>query len=411
MDNAPRPHSKIEDDLIAKDKHKSHLYYQALIGESQDIMIVLDAHHIIQDINVYGCQWLDVNNDQALGQPFEQLVSLANSDQFEHHFSLVWTTGQACRLQLYVHHRHGSWIDVELVPIKAEETEEILSLWLIARDISHLMEEMTQRQQAEQQLQQALQDKETLLQELHHRIKNNLQVVSAILSLQARFVDDADIVQVLQDSRARIHAIAMIHETLYQLPDGLEEVNFTMYLQRLVKASIFAHTDRALRITTQFDVDSIFLNLETAIPCGLLVNEVLMNALKHAFPHQKNGTIAILLKKNDVDDGPGYGASSADNPSLTCPSPQRQMTEATCWPQDEAQFKDVNRYRYSLRICDDGIGLPEALEPETMESVGMSLIRDLTYQLGGSYKIVRQKQDSGTCFQLLFSPLNYRKRM
>ena len=146
MDNAPRPHSKIEDDSIANEEHKSHLYYRALIEESQDMMIVLDAHHVVQDINVHGCHWLDVNRDRALGQRFEQLVSLSNGAQFEHHFSSVWTTRQACRLQLHVHHCDSRWIDAELVPIQAEETGEILSLWLIARDISPLMEEMTQRQ-------------------------------------------------------------------------------------------------------------------------------------------------------------------------------------------------------------------------------------------------------------------------
>ena len=406
MDNAPRPDSKTGKTVVASDENIDYLYHQALIKASQDIMIVLDPHHIVRDINVQGCSWLAVDRDLALGQKFEQLVTLTDSEDFDQHFSSIWTTGQACYLQLQVEHPYCQWLDTELVPIRRQETDEVFSLWFIARDISQLMEEMDQRKRAEQQLQNALQDKETLLQELHHRIKNNLQVVSAILSLQARFVDDDDIVQVLHNSRARIHAISMIHETLYQLPEGLEEVNFTMYLQRLVKASIFAHTDRSLRITTQFDLDPIFLNLETAIPCGLLVNEVLMNALKHAFPHHQNGAIAIRLKQNGLNGTPESSLPSSDNPSLTISPPKAQRL--TPGP---VQCDRPAQYQYSLSICDDGVGFPETMNPETMKSVGMSLIRDLTYQLGGQYQIKRQALDGGTCFQLFFSPLNYRKRM
>ncbi|NEP43543.1 MAG: sensor histidine kinase, partial [Okeania sp. SIO2H7] len=180
----------------------------------------------------------------------------------------------------------------------------------------------------------------------------------------------------------------------------------------LIKASIFAHTDRALRITTEFELDPIFLNLETAIPCGLLVNEVLMNALKHAFSDQQDGVISILLKENRLDDRLDNFSPSSSHQSLKRQPPPFQSSEAKIYAQNNSQFKrDGNQYHYILRICDDGIGFPESLDPETTESVGMSLIRDLTYQLGGQYQIIRQEQAQGTCFQLLFSPLNYRKRM
>ena len=408
LDNAPHPHSPMGDESTSSDVYTSHSHYQALIEASQDIMIVLDLHHVIRDINRKGCCWLDVERNVVLGQRVQQIVPLANRTHFEHHLSSIWTTGETCRLQTQVNHPHCHWLDIELVPIKSNGTDEVLAVWFIARDISLFMKEIEQRKQAEQQLQKALQDKETRRQELHHRIKNNLQVVSAILSLQARFVNDGEIVEVLHDSRARIHAIAMIHETLYQLPDGVEEANFTTYLRRLVKASIFAHTDRSLLINTQFELDPIFLNLETAIPCGLLVNEVLMNALKHAFPHQKNGTIAILLKENIPQHPLEESSTPLSNQSFIVQTAPNQSSEPPLSHQTESEFSDyAAQYHYRLSICDDGIGFPETLDPETMESVGMSLIRDLTYQLSGQYRIKRQEQNCGTCFELFFSPLNH----
>lgn len=412
MDNAPRPCPKTSEHLIGADVGQlSDGREQSLIAMFPAIMIALNPGHRVEDINVYGCNWLDVERDDVLGQRFENLLPFMDCEPCEPYFSSVWSTGRACRFKLKLEHPRCRWLDVELVPVNANSDDDRALLWFVGRDISQFMAEMELYRDTAVQLQQALRDKEILLQELHHRVKNNLQVVSALLSLQARFVDDDDIVQVFHDSRARIHAIAMIHETLYQSSDGLEEVDFTTYLKRLVKASIFAHTDRSLAITPHFELDSVSFNLETAIPCGLLVNEILMNALQHAFPHQKRGTVTICLKQHSRPCSSSQPSPGNARQSTTAALSDEPSLIPSIFADDPEANADAFEYRYRLSICDDGIGFPETLNPETVKSVGMSIVRDLTYQLGGKCNVGRPTQKTGTCFHLLFSPLNYRKRM
>ena len=453
MEKGPRLHPASGGDDRVTDEKTPHLHYRALMETSKTIMMLLDANHIVQEINIGGRHWLNLTYEQALGQPFEELISLVDATCFRHHFASVWATGLPCHLKIQIlGSPHNRCLEAELVPIKINGADEPIALWLIGQEISQQIEEketpqQTKQQQTEQQLKRALQDKDIMLQELHHRIKNSLQVVSAILSLQARFVTDHDMVEILHDSRSRIHAIAMIHETLYRSPNGLEEVNFTAYLKRLVKASIFAHTQRSLSITTRFDLDTISLGIETALPCGLIVNEILMNALQHAFPDQENGTITITLKHvpaqgyrqkplpQSVLEYPDTEYPDTEYPNIEhldlkyhghppdiVPSSDVDQTSVSVNPQNSSFEHDspremssstsnVTNHQYHLSICDDGVGFPEASDPSKMESIGMSLVQDLTYQLGGEYKIKQHGKEKGTCFQLIFSPLHYRKKM
>jgi PAS domain S-box-containing protein len=247
-----------------------------------------------------------------------------------------------------------NWIHERAFPVRNEQGE-IYRFAGIAEDI-------TRWKQTEVKIQISLQEKETLLKEIHHRVKNNLQIVSALLSLQAEAVQHPRILAALRDSENRLRAMALIHEILYQSKD-LQRLNFSSYIQCLADSILFANSTRPDSINLIYNLEPVFLNLETAIPCGLLLNELVTNALKHAFPDGRQGDISITLQ---------HAAN-----------------------------------HYILSVQDNGIGIPETLNLENLKSLGLRIARDLSQQLRGTLELDR---NSGTCFQLKFSELKYHKR-
>ncbi len=206
-------------------------------------------------------------------------------------------------------------------------------------------------------------EKEILLKEVHHRVKNNLQVISSLLSLQSSQIQDARVRDALRESQNRVRTMALIHEKLYQSTD-LAHVDFAVYLRSLVTFLSQSYRDKADGVTLDVQATETHLDIETAIPCGLIVNELVSNALKHAFPGGRNGTVRV-----------GIG------------------------PQEDG--------RLCLHVSDDGVGLPAGLSVHTTASLGMSLVHTLTDQLGG---IVEVRNGVGTEFRILFSPPEPRPR-
>jgi hypothetical protein len=145
------------------------------------------------------------------------------------------------------------------------------------------VQDITQQQRTERELRAALREKDVLLQEIHHRVKNNLQVVASLLDMQAEAVADPRVRAAFEDSQARLHAMALIHEQLYQ-GASLAHLNAADYLRRLSTHLFETYSPPDGRITLELEVEEIALELNVAIPCGLMLNELLSNALKHAFP-------------------------------------------------------------------------------------------------------------------------------
>ncbi|MBD3884874.1 PAS domain S-box protein [Phormidium tenue FACHB-886] len=242
--------------------------------------------------------------------------------------------------------------------------------------------DISDRKQAEVQIQAALREKETLLKEIHHRVKNNLQIISALLSFQTQSVQDPQIRAALQDSEDRLQAMSLIHETLYQ-SENLGRLNFGNYIRRLADSILIANSSRGQFIKILYQLEPILLNLETAIPCGLLLNELVTNAIKHAFVNRQSGYIYIKLR---------YTAE----PNLTQRSPRLL---ASLKPNRSVPY-------YILSIEDDGIGMPD-LDLQNPKSLGLRIAFDLAQQLRGRLELDRH---NGTRFQLIFSELKYCKR-
>lgn len=239
------------------------------------------------------------------------------------------------------------------------------------------LEDVTERKQAEAKIQASLKEKEVLLKEIHHRVKNNLQIVSSLLDLQAEYIQEPEILEKLEDSKHRLLAMSLIHETLYQ-SETLAQVDFSDYVERLATNILFAQSTDYDRIKLEFNLEPVFLNLETAIPCGLLLNELITNSIKHAFPDPLQGKIYIELHYQSPDTPSNLNQTSCQEPKIM------------------------------LKVSDNGIGLPANMNSKETKSLGLTLIHDLTQQLRGNLAI---NLTNGTQFTLIFSELKYRQRI
>ncbi|MFK7755518.1 MAG: PAS domain S-box protein [Flavobacteriales bacterium] len=213
--------------------------------------------------------------------------------------------------------------------------------------------DITERKKIEEQIKNSLKEKEVLLQEVHHRVKNNLQVISSILSLQSNYVKDEKTLEILDESQNRIKSMSYIHETLYQTTD-FSSIEFSNYLNTLASNLIHSYSYTTGEVSLKPDYDEIYLTIDQAIPCGLIVNELVSNAMKYAFG-DKPGSIFLSIKEKDT--------------------------------------------LISLRVADDGIGLPKDFKYEESDSLGMQLVYSLIDQLDATLELDTSK---GTDFLITF---------
>ena len=228
-----------------------------------------------------------------------------------------------------------------------------------ARELAVINEELKaeieRRVEAEVRITASLQEKEVLLKEIHHRVKNNLQIISSLLNLQSGYIDDSQTLEMFRESQSRIQSMALIHEKLYQSED-LARVDFAEYVQNLVSFLMRSYGRGAGVVDTEIDVAPVFLNLDTSIPCGLIISELMTNALKYAFPQGRGGKVYVRLQ-----------------------------------PQEEGM--------YTLVVGDDGVGFPEDIDFMDTESLGLQLVTTLTDQLDGTIELDRS---AGTEFRIVF---------
>jgi PAS domain S-box-containing protein len=219
------------------------------------------------------------------------------------------------------------------------------------------MHDISQRRGMENQLKASLAEKEVLLREIHHRVKNNMQVITSLLRLQSRQIKDPQILELFKESQTRISAMALIHETLYQSPE-LTGIDFHRYLDKLSRTlfQIFGTRIGDVRLFT--DAQGVFLNIDQAVPLGLVINELISNALKYAFPDKNNGEIRVVMRR-----------------------------------MDETALE--------LCVSDNGVGIPKERDLRNMNSLGLSLVFDLVErQLQGIVKVDRtQGLHFAICFQ------------
>jgi PAS domain S-box-containing protein len=267
-------------------------------------------------------------------------------------------SGSSCKVILRNYRRDGSpfWNELNISPIQ-DDQGQLTHFIGIQQDVSA-------RIQSEESLKESLREKEILLKEIHHRVKNNLLVVSSLLNWQSEATQDPDILKIFEDSQKRLTTIALIHEKLYRSAD-LSHIDLGEYLSTLARQILESfRADRNL-VTLLCDCAAIPVNIETASPCGLIVNELVVNALEHAFPEARPGRITLTLQ------------------------------------QDEKGL-------IQLALADDGIGFPETIDIHQTESLGWQLVCLLTEQLEGQIHLY---SPPGTRIVLTFSELLYHARI
>lgn len=245
------------------------------------------------------------------------------------------------------------------VPTRSEEEylRALASHLAVTLDRIHLL---NQRNKIEEGLQQALKDKDALIHELHHRVKNNLHVIISLLQLQARHVESSVIQNAFKESQSRIFSMALVHDNLYRSPQ-LNKIRFREYVENLV-ASLSA-TFRKPDVRISIEIDDISLDIDTAIPCGLIINELITNSFKHAFRERGSGIIGIKMRGSHSDE----------------------------------QVRPM----YTLHLTDNGIGLPEGFEPDNSKTLGLKLVSMFVRQLQGASTF---SGSVGTEFKMTFSP-------
>ncbi|MDN3637640.1 PAS domain S-box protein [Simiduia curdlanivorans] len=249
---------------------------------------------------------------------------------------------------LYARHRNGSEFPVEigLNPIKTLQGMMILASVV----------DITERKRQEESLKATLREKEVMLSEIHHRVKNNLQIIDSLIAMQLGTMKDSKAISLLLDSQSRIKSMAMIHQTLYQSHD-FSRVDIAKVTRQLVDnlaQSYGVNNNSGIRLSTE--IDDIFLTIDVSIPLGLIINELVSNAMKHAFPKNRTGTIDVALKR--IDDS-----------------------------------------QIRLSVVDNGIGIAHKLQGQPSESLGLRLVESLTDQLDGSLEI---KPEAPTRFDIQF---------
>ncbi|HAG81320.1 MAG TPA: hypothetical protein DCL61_09125, partial [Cyanobacteria bacterium UBA12227] len=261
--------------------------------------------------------------------------------------------GEKCDIEFRIVRPDGSirWMESKGQVVYTEEDEPVR--------MTGINLDITERKQAEMQIQASLREKEVLLQEIHHRVKNNLQVISSLLDLQSQYIEERSTLDLFRESQNRVKSMALVHEKLYQSQD-FASINFIEYIENLTSYLFQVYAVVAGTIALELNIDKVNLTIDTAIPCGLIISELVSNALKYAFPSGRQGTIQVALR-----------AESGDY--------------------------------YTIVVKDNGIGLPTNLNLKTSKSLGLQLVNVLTEQLEGTLEL---DCSSGTEFTIRFPPGN-----
>lgn len=251
--------------------------------------------------------------------------------------------------------KDGSTVPTEVVANMITDEEGKLSgLLAVSRDI-------TERVKMEEEIQQSLQDKEMLLKEIHHRVKNNLMIISSLLNLQSRYIKDKEALGIFKESQSRANSMALIHEKLYRSTD-LKRINFGEYIRTLARDLFQTYTDGSGRIDLNINAEEVMMDINTSIPLGLILNELVSNALKHGFPGEMSGDINV-------------------------------------------DFRSIGE-EYQLKVGDTGISFPDDLDYRNTDSLGLQLVNNLTSQINGQIEL---DTFNGTEFTIKFKEAKYGK--
>lgn len=364
--------AKLDDDVISgmmmnitrrkkaeSDLKKNQERFKTVAESALDVIITTDLDGRIMYYNNSLQNIFGYSKDEMVG---ESITTLMPIKKREHHVDLV-------NKFKIIRNPKSLGFTIKSIGLRKDGSEFPIevshSIWKHDNEnfVTVIIRDVTERDEAENQIKKSLREKEILLKEVHHRVKNNLQIISSLLDLQESYVkEDPKAVNVLQESQNRVLSMAMIYELLYQTKD-LNSVNFSDYIQNIVLNLINTYGAKQ-SVVPIINAEDIYLNIETAIPCGLIISELISNALKHAFKND-DGELLVSFKTRGNDE-------------------------------------------YELMVCDDGVGLPGGMDYRNVDSLGLKLVDSLVSQLDGTIELDRTK---GSKFIITFKELKYQERI
>jgi len=376
----------ITDQKAAQDKlWESEEKFRSMVEASPDVIWEIDLQGNFTYISPHCLEQLGYTQEDLIGKSFFPLIRPEFLPAIQNSFFLhVQEKRSFNRIDVPANRQDGSQCVIEIRSIsktgndgqvkgffgiarditenkKAEEDLHVLTRILKSRILQRtdeLEQEIMHRKAAELAITTSLNEKEILLREIHHRVKNNLQIITSLIRLQKQQITDPGTMDVLQDSESRIRSMALIHEKLYRSTD-LTSIDFSDYIRTLSSSLISAYAADPHRIRLIIDVKDLSLDINRAIPAGLIMNELISNALKHAFPGDRTGEINITGKS----------------------TPEGIV----------------------LSVQDNGVGLPEGMDWKNTSTLGLHLVITLINQLKGS---VEMNSDRGTVFDIIIPSAN-----
>jgi PAS domain S-box-containing protein len=342
--------------MVEKSLKDSESKFRNLVETTPDMIWEIDNQANFTYISPQSTDILGYTPQEIIGKNIFSLIDPVAVDRIKKIFTNhIKNFTKINTLEVPAYCKDGAEITLEIRSVRANDNKDNHEGFQgIARDI-------TERAIATNQLKTSIKEKDILLQEIHHRVKNNMQIISSLLNLQITYLDDEEAVNLLKESQNRVRSMAIIHEKLYQSND-FTKINLTEYIKSLVNGLFYSYSIKN-HINSNIDVDDVELNIETAVPIGLILNELVSNSLKHGFP---TGGGEVYIKLKTVED------------------------------------------KYEMIIGDNGIGFPNNIDFKETESLGLQLVNNLVNQIDGEIQL---NNNNGTEFKIVFPELIYKERI
>jgi|GEM_PF-368871 len=341
--------------LDEKKIKESEIYYRTMFENTGTATLIIETDKTISQLNTEAANLSGYTKEEIVNKKkWTEFVESNDLERLNNYFdSRKRSESVPDKFETRLHNKEGDvkdiFVTIACIPGTDKELASILDI--------------TELKNAEKDLQASIKEKDVLLKEIHHRVKNNMQIVSSLLNLQTKYVDGDETQNVLRESQGRVKTMAMIHEKLYRSND-FTHIRFDEYIAKLVSDIFYSCNVNKERIEPVLCVEEVTLNIETAIPCGLIINELISNSLKYAFPNDASGKISLSLLKSGKN--------------------------------------------YELTISDDGVGFPKSLDFRNTDSLGLQLVTNLVDQIDGQIEL---NTDHGTKFHIEFKELEYNERM